>query len=193
VRVEAKVDDKGLEAHFKALWQNDIAVAVQGATKVVSDMVKADMAGPQGLQTFPKHARGTKTPATPGGPPAQVTGYLAGSVKASAVRKTNKAVSKGKVGPTMKYARPLDRGSMHVRHNVFHSTNNPDLTVHDAEKRARAVRFNKNLLKSLSSGRTQPPYPIIKGTRQRLFESGKVKEVYVKTLNDIIIPKMWKR
>lgn len=61
------------------------------------------------------HAKGTKTPASPGGPPARITGNLQRSVLTS-VTKVFSPVSgfkdyKATVGPTIEYARWVDEGS----------------------------------------------------------------------------------
>jgi hypothetical protein len=56
-----------------------------------------------------RHKRGTKTPATPGGPPASITGNLQRSVKTEIMRGFGGYTAE--VFPTAVYSRAVDMGS----------------------------------------------------------------------------------
>lgn len=111
MRTAVESDADQVVARMQVIIDDGLPAAVQEATKLVSDLIKADMAGPAGLTRFPRHDRRTPTPAAPGGPPAQVTGRMARSVRAAPVRKSKQARSTGRIGARTPYAHAVANGT----------------------------------------------------------------------------------
>ena len=127
-----EVESPDLDALIAKFMQAGPALdtAVRSATSLVSAMAKAELVGPEGLSKFPAHSPRTKTTASPGGPPAQVTGRLLGSATELPISQTGPAQFVGGVGVSTFYAAIVEKGSgprpaypfmRRVRNQLLHS------------------------------------------------------------------------
>lgn len=108
MQVEVTMDDHGAIRRLEAMAGPKLDAAVKSATSLVSALAVAELAGPDGLTKFPAHAPHTPTPASPGGPPAQVTGALVASIFSAPVTQISESTFHGAVGVSQFYGRFLE-------------------------------------------------------------------------------------
>ena len=103
----------GLSASLQQMISRVEAAAVEGAQQmgmVLDAAIKAEIQG--------GHKKGTKTGATPGGPPQNITGTLRRSVIATHPRLLAPGHATVTVGPTTVYARAVELGHPRWREGV---------------------------------------------------------------------------